>query len=271
MDKFIDRRQRAGSLNNLEEVLKRKREEDANSINQQTEKQNIFKKSFLTVRSPGKEKQGMSTMDEILKKLCLLDDIKTELRELKESNKSLQKSNEELKNEIRRTQETLNLENKKLKDKVNILEEKLNIIELREEQREKKERKNNIIISQPYKDGFDKSGRGVKEYAKNLLKDLVGENIQIKNANFLTKNRAEMMVLRVTFETFEEKLKIMKQKSKLKGTRTFITDDLTKKEGEIQKQLREWAKEEIKKGNRAFIGYQKININGKWIKWTENE
>lgn len=51
----------------------------------------------------------------------------------------------------------------------------------------------------------------------------------------------------------------------------FIDDDLTKKEREIQKKIRETADKERKKGNKTRMGYQKLEVNGVWMKWQKNE
>ena len=61
----------------------------------------------------------------------------------------------------------------------------------------------------------------------------------------------------------------MKNKNKLKGTQTYIDDDLTKEELEIQKQIREIARKEKQKGSQVRIGYKKICIDGKWRRWEE--
>jgi len=62
----------------------------------------------------------------------------------------------------------------------------------------------------------------------------------------------------------------MRKKKELKE-RIFIDDDLTKKEREIQNHLREKAKEERRKGNRAKIGYAKIWVNDKCYWWNARE
>ena len=59
----------------------------------------------------------------------------------------------------------------------------------------------------------------------------------------------------------------MKNKSKLHGEDTFIDNDMTKIEREIQKSLRSCAKELREKGNIAKAGYQKILINDQWVNW----
>jgi hypothetical protein len=71
-------------------------------------------------------------------------------------------------------------------------------------------------------------------------------------------------------ESWGEKRKVMENKRKLrekKGKRVYIEDDLTKKERDIQKELRALAKEERQKGLRVKVGYKKIWIEGKGFRW----
>jgi hypothetical protein len=68
--------------------------------------------------------------------------------------------------------------------------------------------------------------------------------------------------------------KLWKNKRKLrekKGKRVYIEDDLTKKERDIQKELRALAKEERQKGLRVKVGYKKIWIEGKGFRWDEEK
>lgn len=61
----------------------------------------------------------------------------------------------------------------------------------------------------------------------------------------------------------------MKNKSKLrnlKDIKVYIENDLTEEERKIQKLIRERAAQERKNGNKVFLGYNKITING--IRWT---
>ncbi|KYN07152.1 hypothetical protein ALC62_01884 [Cyphomyrmex costatus] len=61
-------------------------------------------------------------------------------------------------------------------------------------------------------------------------------------------------------ENFEEKIKIMKNKYKLRGRKIYVDDDMTRKEREIQKKVREWAYQEKKKGRMVKVGYGKAEI-----------
>ncbi|KAK9744337.1 hypothetical protein QE152_g7851 [Popillia japonica] len=70
-----------------------------------------------------------------------------------------------------------------------------------------------------------------------------------------------------TVGNWEEKRLIMSNKQKLKGKRVYIDYDLTKKEREIQGRLIEVAKAERNRGKQVRVGYQKISVEGKWMRW----
>jgi hypothetical protein len=51
----------------------------------------------------------------------------------------------------------------------------------------------------------------------------------------------------------------------------YIDNDLTNEEREIQKKLREVAREARDKGKWVKIGYRKRQINGGWLRWEREE
>jgi hypothetical protein len=70
---------------------------------------------------------------------------------------------------------------------------------------------------------------------------------------------------------YETKIEIMKKKSCLRETenkRIFITNDLTKKERDIQGWIRKEANSEKERGNKVRIGYKKLTINEKTWTWN---
>jgi hypothetical protein len=70
---------------------------------------------------------------------------------------------------------------------------------------------------------------------------------------------------------YEKKIEIMKKKSCLReneNKKIFITNDLTKKERDIQGWIREEANAEKEKGNKVRIGYKKLTINEKIWTWN---
>jgi len=60
--------------------------------------------------------------------------------------------------------------------------------------------------------------------------------------------------------SFDGKMKIMRNKNKLRGKEIYIEDDLTNKKREVQYIIRQKAKEERKKRKRVKVGYNKICI-----------
>ncbi|KAK9695249.1 hypothetical protein QE152_g32714 [Popillia japonica] len=87
-------------------------------------------------------------------------------------------------------------------------------------------------------------------------------NCNIKEAYKINREKHYQMV-RVELESFQNKIDIMKAKSKLKNTKIYIDNDLTKEERYIQKELWNAAREERENGNEVKIGYQKMTINRK--------
>jgi hypothetical protein len=142
---------------------------------------------------------------------------------------------------------------------------RMNMIEEKMEQREKKERKNNVIIT-GVKGITGNIERGVEEW----LEREIGVKVDVKKAFKINKDK--MMLAKI--ENWERKKNIMLNKSKLKerkGGRMYIDDDLTNEERKTQKKLREVAREERDRGKRVKIGYRKIQINGEWFIWDERE
>jgi hypothetical protein len=75
----------------------------------------------------------------------------------------------------------------------------------------------------------------------------------------------------VKMREFEEKLKVRRNKRKLARRECFIENDMTRRERQIQAGIRRSAREETEKGHTEKIGYQKIQINGKWEYYNNKE
>ena len=73
-----------------------------------------------------------------------------------------------------------------------------------------------------------------------------------------------------TMKSMEEKIRVMKEKRKLEK-RIYIDDDLTRKEREVQQQIRRMAKARREKDEYLMIGYKKLKIEKRWYRWYENE
>lgn len=262
-----DSRQREASLNNTEDQSKRKREIEEN-LNLEYQDKTVFKRSNLVKRSPHKsrERDTKIEMEEILKRLEVLNIIQEDLKEIRLTNQRAMKNYEELKEEMLKTRTFIEEENRELKSRVELLENKIKEIEKTEEYKEKKEKKKNIIIS-----GKDlkKKSHSVENIAREVISKMCSKLPDIEEIRSIPTKHEESTVILVKFKNFQDKLELMKNKPKLKGEDIYVNDDLTKKEADIQKRLRDLARTESVKGNRTQVGYQKIKINGIWKEWKD--
>ncbi|KAJ3634288.1 hypothetical protein MTP99_011181 [Tenebrio molitor] len=203
------------------ESSKRDREEGRTS----KEGKNPLRNSSRTRRSPNRseEENQSKEMDKEMKT--------TMIREIREEIKTLRKELVAVREEMRGREE------KGLAEKADWMK-RMKMIEEKMEQREKKERKNNVIIT------------GIRAIRGNIER---GVKVNVKEAFKINKDK--MMLAKI--ESWEQKKNIM------------LNDDLTKEERETQKKLRELAREEKDRGKRVKIGYRKIQINGEWFRWDE--
>jgi hypothetical protein len=189
------------------------------------------------------------------------EEIKTlrkELAAMREENGELRKELVTVREEMRRREEKGQVEKADWTKRMKMIEEKM-------EQREKKERKNNVIIT-----GIGAKSGNIERGMEEWLGREIGVKVNVKEAFKINKDK--MMLAKI--ESWEQKKNILLNKSKLKekeDERMYIDDDLTKEERETQKKLRELAREERNKGKRVKIGYRKIQINGEWFRWDERE
>ncbi|XP_050511092.1 uncharacterized protein MCAP_0005-like [Diabrotica virgifera virgifera] len=186
-------------------------------------------------------------------------EIANEMKEMRTERKELIKIIKDLTSEWKQSLEEvkeIRRENEVMKTKIRVLEYKL-------EAMEKKERRNNIIIT-----GFETAGDTIelKEDIENQLQTFLGTKCEIKEITKLNKRMCKLEL-----STYGDKADIMKNKNKLrhiKGRKLFIDDDYTIQERKIQKQLREYANEQRQKGNVVKVKYQKIIINDEIWKWN---
>jgi hypothetical protein len=140
----------------------------------------------------------------------------------------------------------------------------MRMIEKKMEKREKKEKKNNVIIT-----GIGRTRGNIERGVEEWLEREGGVKVNVKEAFKVNKDKMKLAKI----ESWEQK-NIMLNKSKLKerkGERMYIDYDLTNEERKTQDKLKEVAREERDRGKRMKIGYRKIQINGEWFIWDERE
>lgn len=181
-----------------------------------------------------------------------MDELKQIMQELMNEIKGMRKDQKEYQQEMK----TIKKENLALKEKVARLENNL-------DRMEKAQRKLNIAIK-----GRDFGEQNVTRHVEDFLEKTVGAKIEVIDAHKIRGRNDKLPMLIAKLKNSEEKELVMKNKHKLIGTKVYIDHDLTEKEASTQKKIRDFAKAERLKGQNVKIGYQKININGEWIKWN---
>lgn len=147
---------------------------------------------------------------------------------------------------------TITEENIKLKAKISTLEQKLNIIEL-------EKRKYNLVFF-----GIEESGKPEAEMV-DYIKDIIietGTHIdsqEIKNIYRIGKNNNKSRPVVVTIASLWKKHIILKNKANLPPGMN-VKEDYTKEVLEKRKQLQPQLEEERKKGNIAFLKYDKLIV-----------
>lgn len=102
----------------------------------------------------------------------------------------------------------------------------------------------------------------MRRFIKENLNMEVGVN---KAYRMKIKENKEMVI--ANLESWEQEREVMSRKDIGQGI--WIENDLTKKEREIKRRLRERAREEREKGNKAKMGYMKLDIREQVYRWNE--
>lgn len=75
----------------------------------------------------------------------------------------------------------------------------------------------------------------------------------------------------IGLQELDQKIKIMRERRRLKERRLRIDNDLTWKERKMRWNLEDIARRERGEGKRVWVNYGKIQIEGKWWRWEEEE
>lgn len=100
------------------------------------------------------------------------------------------------------------------------------------DEREKEERRNNIVLKSVRIEGEKKLIKGaLKEWVKDFLKDKLGIVGNVEHCRLSGK----VIIAKLGDE--ETKKKVMKNKNKLKGSNIFIENNLTWEERNVQEKI----------------------------------
>ncbi|XP_071582204.1 uncharacterized protein [Temnothorax nylanderi] len=232
-----------------------------------------------------KDKEGKenTTTEEMFKEI---------LRRMEEQDKERKKDKEVIQDiikglveEFKRREEEWGMQKNAIEKRLKSLEEKVEktglngkegkeegvLIEKRKEIRENLEmkerrRRNNIIVKEAT--GGNETER--KEKVEKLVEEINKTKVAIEEVHDIGYGGNKMIMLK--YRNWESKREIMRTRKELgKKFDSFLDDDLTKMERQIQKEIRKRAKEEREAGKKTTIGYQKMWVDGKELIWNESE
>lgn len=235
---------------------KRKREE------KNKEESEVFRSSKLIVRSPDQHK-SRAIRDTSVERFYITF-VPPEERDMEELKKVIEELVAEIKimrEEQRASREEIDQirkENGEIKRKMIRLEDKI-------EQNERKNKKCNIVIK-----GVEFNKMGTLVAVEEFLEETLGVAVKIKQTYEIKQKNGKTMNI-VTLNKWEDKIKIMRNKNRLKGKNIYIDNDQTAKEREIQRKIREAAEKERKNGKKIRVAYQKLIVNDNiWI-WNKEK
>lgn len=216
-----------------------------------------FNKSKKTLRSP--QQRQITKKNNTNTEQIDMDEIKIQLAELKaQMEKNTVDIINQLKNEFRVKEEKWENEKKEFMQRIEKLEDNA-------EMSERNWKKNNIIIK-----GIKLNNeKEIKKDIESFLKNETKVEAKLNNAYRVKTDKTEFVVAR--FEDFEDKIKVMKNRKMLRNTDKYIDNDYTKKEQEIQREIRNIGKEHKEKGKKVYVGYQKIFIDDEEYRWDNKE
>lgn len=145
------------------------------------------------------------------------------------------------------------------------LETKIATLEDIFEQMDKEKRKKNIIMS-----GLQGEGESTKTEVEKIIKEKMGLEPKIKEAYLIGKGGQKKRAV-VKLSEWKDKMEILKNKTKLKGSRIDIDSDLTLREMKIQATIREGARKVRNNENFVKVGYKKLIVNRDSYVWNNQE
>lgn len=195
----------------------------------------------------------------------LKTEIKEDMREIKEDLKGMKaeisqnrEDMEKVKEEMDRTRVRWEGEREELVNRLKMAEKKI-------EKAEKEKIRNNLFITGVEVDTGSEEVL-LREAMEKMMEKELGIEARVGKAYAVGQKG-----IVVEMRNWGDKIKILREKRKLRGGKIFIDAELTHREREIQRRLREMAREERNKGAIVRVGYQKMEINGKIVNWDDEE
>lgn len=256
--------------------IKRDKPEHDSSLE---EEKQVPRKSKIETTTPTKSqnKEENINMEEIkVMILNLRKEIKEDVTEIKREvgtevneigrdvrclREEIEQNTEEMKlirEEINRMREEWRREREEMIGKLREAEEKI-------EKLEKDRIRNNLVVC-----GIDmmpNSDEVLKEAMESMLEKELKVRVKTKKVYKIGPKKCIMEM-----NDWQDKVMVLKEKGRLKGKSVFIDSDLTATEREIQKKIRDIARDERKKGAKVVkVRYQRLDIDGRTLEWDRKE
>ena len=179
------------------------------------------------------------------------DDMKTDMNEMKESYNNL-------KTEVQNMKEVMS----ELTEDNNNLRTQLQDLARKTDDLECRSKRNNLIFY-----GIPRADNVTSQDCEGIVRDLItdklelAEDIAFDRVHRLSGKPNSPVVARCSF--YKHKEKIMKERSKLKGSSIFIAEDFSPRVREIRKALTPLLQTARNQGKRATMIYDHLLIDGK--------
>lgn len=184
----------------------------------------------------------------------MMMEMRKELKEYKEDIKIIKTENEELRNKY----EKISKENTEIKRELENLKHSV-------ENLGREKRKMNVVMTGKTIDAINKTQRELTNQMNEFIKEKLDVQVNIKTVQKLGEK-----VCLIELQNLHEKEQIIKNKYKLRklSERIYINEDLSRKDREIQKQLRTKLQEARRQGKNAKIEKGRILVENEVGKWN---
>ena len=188
-----------------------------------------------------------------------VQEIKSNLEFSQAEIEDLKHKNDLMENNVKASKSGIDEVNSKL----NSIGKKIEELESKTDDLKNRSRRNNLCF-----DGIKEDARESWSDSEKKIKDLLASKFNIATDNF-TVERAHRIGRRkegkprmivAKFQSYKTKETILKKKSCLKGTNMFIREDFSDKTLAKRKELLPKMHEERKKGNIAFLRFDKLVV-----------
>ena len=187
-----------------------------------------------------------------------LDGVKNDVQDIKEHFAQLQEEVNELKDDMG----SLKSENEELKSCNDSLCQKVEGLEKQIDDLEGRSKRNNLLFF-----GLEKEEGETNESSEQRLQELftdkleLAESVDFDRVHRISSKPNSPLIARCVF--YKDKVKILKARSKLKGSKIFIGEDFSTTVREVRKRLTPLMKEKRDRGQRVSMVYDHLIADGK--------